>query len=117
MMSLQQAADAAGVAKSTVWRNIKSGTLSGTRAEDGTWSIEEVELFRVFTRPEHAGNGKMHQSATAPETEIRLLREMLIKAEAERDRWHEAAMVSLRALPASVTAVTKPRRQWWWWHG
>ena len=105
MLSLQQAANAAGVAKSTVWRNIKSGTLSRTRAEDGTWSIDEAELFRIFNRPEHVGNGKAHQAATALETENRLLREMLTKAEAERDRWYQAAQMMLHALSALTARI------------
>lgn len=47
-LTLRQAQDRCGVSRSTIHRALKSGKLSGTRAEDGSWSIEESELARVF---------------------------------------------------------------------
>lgn len=47
-LSLQQAADAAGTSKSSIFRALKSGRISGTRTDLGGWSIEPAELFRVF---------------------------------------------------------------------
>ena len=55
--SLQQAADAAGVNKSTVLRAIQAGKVSATRSEHGQWVIEPAELHRVYP-PAVAGNGK-----------------------------------------------------------
>ena len=54
--SLQQAADAAGVNKSTVLRAIQAGKVSAIRSEHGQWVIEPAELHRVY--PPAAGNGK-----------------------------------------------------------
>lgn len=46
--SLSQAAKETGKGKSSIHRAIKSGKLSAQRHEDGTYSIEAAELFRVF---------------------------------------------------------------------
>lgn len=47
-LTLRQAAEQAGVSRSTIHRAVKSGKLSGHRAEDGSWSIDMSELARVF---------------------------------------------------------------------
>ena len=47
-LTLRQAADKCGKSRSTVHRALKSGKLSGSRDEDGTWSIDAAELARVF---------------------------------------------------------------------
>ena len=46
--TLAEAAAACGVNKSTVLRAVKSGRISGTKDEFGTWHVEAVELHRVF---------------------------------------------------------------------
>ena len=47
-LTLRQASDKCGKSRSTVHRALKSGKLSGSRDEDGTWSIDAAELARVF---------------------------------------------------------------------
>jgi hypothetical protein len=47
-LSLQQAATATGKQKSTISRAIKSGRVSATITESGTYQIDPAELFRVF---------------------------------------------------------------------
>ena len=46
--SLQQAATAAGLNKSTVLRAIKGGKISASRNEHGDWIVEPAELHRVY---------------------------------------------------------------------
>ena len=46
--SLQEAADAAGVNKSTILRAIQAGKVSATRNEHDQWLIEPAELHRVY---------------------------------------------------------------------
>ena len=46
--TLSTAAKACGINKTAVLKAIKTGRLSGTRTDNGNWSIEPVELFRVF---------------------------------------------------------------------
>ena len=48
MLSLAEAAKHCGVNRSTILRAVKSGKVSGTRNDDGSWSVEASELFRVF---------------------------------------------------------------------
>jgi len=49
-LSLTQAAKETGRSKSTIHRAIKSGKLSATRHEDGSYSIDPAELFRAYPK-------------------------------------------------------------------
>jgi excisionase family DNA binding protein len=51
MFSLSQAAKLAGVSKATIHRAIKSGRLSATRQDDGSYQIDPAELYRVYEMP------------------------------------------------------------------
>lgn len=44
----RQAANATGVATSTITKAIKTGKISAQRDEQGSWSIEPAELHRVY---------------------------------------------------------------------
>ena len=46
--TLGQAAKAANVSKTTIQRAIKSGRLSATRRDDGSYDIDPAELRRAF---------------------------------------------------------------------
>jgi excisionase family DNA binding protein len=46
--TLAAAAETAGVTKPTVWRWMKAGHISGTKAEDGTLRIDPAELHRYL---------------------------------------------------------------------
>ncbi len=56
-----QAAKATGLNRTTVFRAIKSGKISGTRNERGEWSIEAAELHRVYPVQEAKSNGDAAQ--------------------------------------------------------
>jgi excisionase family DNA binding protein len=47
-LSLREAAQQAGISKSTVLRAIQSGRLSAARTDDGGYDIQPAELFRVY---------------------------------------------------------------------
>ena len=47
-LTLAQAAKATGLNRSTILRAIKSGRISGTRDDMGAWTVEPVELHRIF---------------------------------------------------------------------
>src|SRR5215213_10315740 len=51
--TLATAAEAAKVTKPTVFRWIKSGKISATKAEDGTYRIEAAELHRYLDSVAH----------------------------------------------------------------
>jgi DNA-binding transcriptional MerR regulator len=48
VFTIGQAAKESGKSKSTIWKYLKNGTLSAQKNDDGTYSIDAAELFRVF---------------------------------------------------------------------
>jgi hypothetical protein len=123
MLSLSGAATAAGIAKSTIWRAIKSGRVSATKTETGSYKIDAAELFRVF--PAANKNGAMKQDATvveraasaALEAQISafkevgsLLREQLEDVRKDRDAWRAQAETNQRLL-----VDARPRRGFFGW--
>jgi len=107
-----QAAKAAGVSKATITRALQSGKISGLKDNNGTWSIDPAELHRVFPPVAHeppatqsvkqpATPEKLHETGVL-ERENQMLREALIEARQERDRWHQIAERLSIAPPTSV---------------
>ena len=85
MMTLGEAAKQAGISKSTLSRAIKSGRVSAFRTDDGAFSIDPAELFRVYP-PQHAthvGNGSMTRGATPSATDATPAENAALKAEIE----------------------------------
>jgi hypothetical protein len=83
--TLGEAAKATGNSKTTIHRAIKSGRVSATRKDDGSYEIDPAELHRVFP-PKSSSNGftndNLEQAVTRLETEglrreIELLRERM----------------------------------------
>jgi len=114
-LSLRNAAKEAGVSKSTILRAIQNGRLSAARTDDGGYSIEPSELFRVYepAKTERSSTDAEGQSTPAPataataalEAEISGLREILRRADAtadelrqDRDRWRQMAEHQQRML-------------------
>jgi hypothetical protein len=119
MLSLSEAATAAGIAKSTIWRAIKTGRISAIRTVTGTYKVDPAELFRVF--PAMPKNGEMKQAAIAVDTgamaalevQISALKEVssLLKEQVEdvrkdRDAWRTQAESNQRLLTDA-----RPRRR------
>ena len=131
MLTLGQAARATGKAKVTLARAIKSGRLSATRSDDGSYAIDPAELARVYPftgeparHMEHddswrdAGNGVVSEPG-APPGEVEALRQRIaeqadpirdlrIRLDAsEEERRHEAA--ERRRVQERLTAVLTHR--------
>lgn len=117
-LSLSQAAKLTSKSKSTINRAIKTGKLSATRHEDGSYSIDPAELSRAFDmeRPE----GAKRRAAEPDETrlveriaalEAMLSREREISADLkeDRDRWRQQATALLTDQRASTSS------KWWQW--
>lgn len=115
--TLGGAARATGVAKSTLSKALKNGRLSYVEKSSAGYKIDAAELFRVF--PKNTGelvqsNDREQVSETgmnriereAYETQIKLLREMLDKADANAERW--AMQAERLALKDQST-----RKPWW----
>lgn len=127
-LTLGQAAKLAGVGKTTLTRAIKSGRLSADRRDDGSYRIDASELARIYEiKPETPGTGGgteyvVHRATpgrdpdvtarlAAAEAEIRGLREMLARADADRDAWRSAA----EGASATVRQLTDQRDRPSWW--
>lgn len=52
-LTLRQAADECSVSRSTIHRALKSGKMSGSKDDNGAWSIDPAELMRAFPRDKH----------------------------------------------------------------
>jgi len=115
MISLSEAADAAGISRSTMLRSIKKGKVSAIKNEAGGFEIDFSELCRVW--PDATLNKSVKQDAApkrssdaSSEATILLLRTQL-EAElqrteelrTDRDAWREQAQ--RLALPKPDTNV------------
>ena len=119
MLSLSEAAIAAGIAKSTIWRAVKARRIRASRTVTGTYQVDPAELFRVF--PAMPKNVEMRQPAPAIETALKpaleaqisalkevssLLKEQLEDTRKDRDAWRTQAESSQRLL-----VDARPRRR------
>lgn len=88
-LSLVQAAKVSGKSKSTINRSIKSGKLSAKRYENGSYSIDPAELFRVFPKsseePPFTELEEPHGTPTSSEEILRVKVQML-EAQLEREQ-------------------------------
>lgn len=120
-LSLTQAAKITGKSKSTINRAIKSGKISATRHNDGSYSIDASELSRVFSLGTPSGSEwvnvtphmELVRTATleAENAALRAAldreREVLDEVRADRDAWKQQA--------TALLAAPKKRRSWWPW--
>jgi len=136
MFSLSQAAKRAGVSKATVHRAIKSGKLSASRQDDGSFHIDPAELARVYpdslkpvetsqgSSVETTRNGGNTQRNAVLEAELTGARALLqfLETQAEdlrrdRDGWRQQAETAQRLLThareATIASAALPPRPWW----
>jgi len=135
MLTLGAAARHCGISKGTISKAIKSGKLSATRREDGTWSIDGTELARYIEVNGHrfrseTDDGEQPATPDDPVAELRLraelaerrladLKEAIHDMRAQRDKWETIAQrLSLPApKPAETLSATpvvaSPRKGWW----
>jgi len=144
-LSLREAAQQTGSAKSTILRAIKVGRLSATRTGYGGYSIDPAELLRVFP-PDRPTPRIAAQSTPVPEVvnpvaalvrkasveaELKVARELLEverrrveewRAQCEQwraqaDQWREQAQRLLLAAPLVTPPppTSAPPRSRWRW--
>lgn len=127
--SLRQAAEQAGVSKSTILRAIQNGRLSAARTDDGGYAIDAAELCRVYGErvAQQTSNVAMGQDApiggtgaTADDAaalraeiaglkaQLALMREQIDDTKDQRDKWQQQAMDAQRLL-----ADQRPSRRGW----
>jgi hypothetical protein len=88
-LSLAEASQATGLNRSTILRAIKGGKISGARDANGAWTVELVELFRVFPFAEAAPKAAP-QDAQA-DALVAELRAQLAEMRAQPDAWQGMA--------------------------
>ena len=116
-LSLSQAAKLTGKSKSTINRSIKTGKISATRHDNGSYSIDPAELSRAFSMEPHDGTTRRDAEPAEPRLlerikalESMLAREREISADLkeDRDRWRQQAT-------ALLTDQRPTLRRWWPW--
>jgi excisionase family DNA binding protein len=120
-ITLGEAARQIGVAKGTISKAIKTGKLSATRKEDGSWSIDNAELARYLDANGHrfrSETGSGEQPATPPKTDsatdtlVVELRAVIADLRTDRDHWRTVAE---RLSLAAPKPVEQPRSSLWAW--
>lgn len=119
-LSLSQAAKLTGKSKSTINRAIKTGKLSATRNDDGSYSIDPAELSRAFDveplegakrRDADPDGTRLLERITALEAMLNREREISADLKEDRDRWRQQATALLTDQRPVTTTVSK----WWPW--
>src|SRR4051794_23283700 len=123
--TLGEAANAAGKAKSTIFKACKDGLISFRRDGRGRFLIEPAELHRVFASSdvERATERAPEQTQTTDrmdantlraaierdflKREVEQLRTLLDDMKAERDRW------AAQAERLALAGPGQQRRSWW----
>jgi excisionase family DNA binding protein len=124
--TLAEAAKATGTNKTTILRAIKSGKISGTKDDHGTWLVEPAELHRVYPPAERseASNGATQRyappAAQAIDVQIaalrdtaELLRAQLDDVRRDRDHWRDQAQAITRQLADARKVQPTEVRPWW----
>src|SRR5262249_46321956 len=106
-LTLAEAAQATRLNRSTVLRAIKSGRISGTRGDDGSWSVEPVELHRIF--PPAEATPRPTPQAAHTDALVAELRAQLADMRSQRDAWQRMAEARLLAAPE------QPKQSLWRW--
>ncbi len=140
--SLTQAAEAAKVQRSTVFKWIKAGKVSAVKVDDGTYRIQPAELHRFLDSVaketpaqetekqadiSHSADTEIAVELVALRSQVEALKQILEMErqrveearkreedlKAERDRW--AAQAERLALaPPTPVNVTVPEPRGWW---
>ena len=125
--TLGEAARQCGVAKGTISKAIKTGKLSATRREDGSWSIDNAELARYLEANRHRFRSETVQTdrpETSAETDaatdalVAELRAVIHDLRQDRDQWCEQAQrLALTAPKPEPQPDQQPPEpmSWWQW--
>lgn len=111
--TLAQAAKETGRDRSTLFRAIKKGKLSGEKQDDGSYLIDSSELYRVYPEKQfdsaiaQGAHVELHQSAqgalvNALREQIDLLKDQLDREREQADHWRNQATMLLTHQPQQV---------------
>ena len=117
-LSLSRAAKLTGKSKSTINRAIKTGKLSATRHDDGSYSIDPAELARAFDMEPLAGakrsdaeldETRLFERIAALEAMLSREREISADLQEDRDRWRQQATALLTNQRPTIVS-----KRWFW---
>ena len=117
LLSITEAARAAGVSRRTIQRSIQSGRLSATTTMTGERAIDTAELLRVFGPLRHAPSdtpASMSQPVATNDTMtmlVEVLRDQLQQAQQEKSRllaMLEAEQQARRELETKLLPAPRP---------
>jgi excisionase family DNA binding protein len=106
--TLGEAAKATGLSKPTISKAIKSGKLSAIKNENGSYTIDPAELFRVYKAAN--SNGKQQPEILRTET-LEQLAEMLAKEQQERERERGQLLTQIEDLRRRLDEEATERRK------
>jgi hypothetical protein len=124
-LSLNKAAQHAGVAKTTILEALKTTDLtkklSGEKNGKGHWEIDTAELERVFpkTSPDQSGelaiypqeNQQKPPHSSVLEAELKVLREQIVRMDETSAREREAAADQIENLRGQIERQSADHRQ------
>ena len=135
--SLSEAATATGKNKTTIQRAIKSGKISASKGDRGSYEIDPSELHRIFPPivsqrdAQHTQSNDTQQAKFTPESsridrivelemELAVARERADGLEAQKDQMADTISDLRKRLDSSEGRVTvllaanSPKRSSWW---
>jgi hypothetical protein len=129
VFTIGQAAKESGKSKSTIWKYLKNGTFSAQKNEDGTYSIDAAELFRVFPpvtgetfgeRPEESNaNQKLSLENEVLKVQLVAHSERIRTLEADKqflqEQLQRTTLLLTSVQDANKTQQEQPTKKRHWW--
>ena len=106
--TLGEAAKATGLSKPTISKAITSGKLSAIKNENGSYTIDPAELFRVYRA---AGSNSKQQPENLRMETPEQLAEMLKKEQEERERERGQLLTQIDDLRRRLDEEATERRK------
>jgi len=116
--SLNEAAKASNKSKMTIQRAIKSGKISASKRDDGSYDIDPAELHRVYEAVSSDRNDTEHVTASDTDNDTEVLRlelrnrdEKIAFLEAERERERKTLDDTIDDLRSRLDEAEAERRE------
>src|SRR6516225_6066611 len=109
--TLGQAARAVGMSKTSIFRSIKAGRISGTKDEFGQWCIEPCELHRVYPVLTDVTDGTGAEERAVTGGDIGVLAEATVRAALAEARLSDLKAM-LEEMRGGVEDLKRDRDEW-----
>jgi hypothetical protein len=109
--TLGQAARAVGMSKTSIFRSIKAGRISGTKDELGQWCIEPCELHRVYPALSDATEGNGAEERAVPGSDVGAVAEATVRAALAEARLSDLKAM-LEDMRRGVEDLKRDRDEW-----